>query len=45
MSAPLAGYGYGIPMSRVYAQAFGGDVQLQTMEGYGTRAYYYIKAN
>lgn len=44
-SAPsaLAGYGYGLPMSRVYAQSLGGDLFLQTMEGYGTRAYYYIK--
>ncbi|KPA75398.1 putative mitochondrial developmentally regulated phosphoprotein-like protein [Leptomonas pyrrhocoris] len=39
----LAGYGYGLPMSRVYAQSLGGDLVLQTMEGYGTRAYYYIK--
>lgn len=41
--SPLAGYGYGLPMSRVYARTFGGDVLLQTMEGYGTRAYFYIK--
>ncbi|KAG5502580.1 hypothetical protein JIQ42_05649 [Leishmania sp. Namibia] len=41
--SPLAGYGYGLPMSRVYAQLLGGDLFLQTMEGYGTRAYYYIK--
>lgn len=41
--SPLAGYGYGLPMSRVYAQSLGGDLMLQTMEGYGTRAYYYIK--
>ncbi|KAK7202203.1 developmentally regulated phosphoprotein-like protein [Novymonas esmeraldas] len=41
--SPLAGYGYGLPMSRVYAQSLGGDLLLQTMEGYGTRAYYYIK--
>lgn len=41
--SPLAGYGYGLPMSKVYAQSFGGDLQVRTMEGYGTRAYYYIK--
>lgn len=41
--SPLAGYGYGLPMSRMYAQSLGGDLVLQTMEGYGTRAYYYIK--
>lgn len=42
-TSPLAGYGYGLPMSRIYAEAFGGDLVLQTMEGYGTRAYYYLK--
>lgn len=42
-TSPLAGYGYGLPMSRIYAESFGGDLVLQTMEGYGTRAYYYIK--
>ncbi|EPY25280.1 pyruvate dehydrogenase kinase [Angomonas deanei] len=41
--SPLAGYGYGLPMSRVYAMSFGGDLALQTMEGFGTRAYYYIR--
>ncbi|KAF5221324.1 putative developmentally regulated phosphoprotein [Trypanosoma cruzi] len=41
--SPLAGYGFGLPMSRVYAQAFGGDLVMSTMEGYGTRVYYYIK--
>lgn len=44
-SSPLAGYGYGLPMSRIYAEVFGGDLVLQTMEGYGTRAYYYLKLN
>lgn len=43
--SPLAGYGYGLPMSRIYAEAFGGDLVLQSMEGFGTRAYYYIKHN
>lgn len=41
--SPLAGYGYGLPMSRIYARSFGGDIVLHSMEGYGTRAYYYIK--
>lgn len=41
--SPLAGYGYGLPMSRVYARTFGGDLAIQTMEGFGTRAYFYIK--
>ncbi|ORC89061.1 developmentally regulated phosphoprotein [Trypanosoma theileri] len=41
--APLAGYGFGLPMSRVYARTFDGDLVMSTMEGYGTRVYYYIK--
>jgi pyruvate dehydrogenase kinase 2/3/4 len=44
-TAVMAGYGYGLPMSRVYAQCFGGDIQLQSVEGYGTKVYYYLKLN
>merc|ERR1712048_1490632 len=35
----IAGYGFGLPLSRVYAQYFGGDIHLQTMHGYGTDVY------
>lgn len=31
----MAGYGYGLPISRCYARYFGGDVQIISMEGYG----------
>jgi len=40
--APLAGFGYGIPISRLYARYFGGDLQITSMDGYGTDAYLYL---
>ena len=41
--APLAGLGYGLPISRLFARYFGGDLQVISMEGYGTDAYLYLK--
>jgi pyruvate dehydrogenase kinase 2/3/4 len=39
----LAGYGYGLPMSRIHARLFGGDLLVQSVEGYGTEAYLFLK--
>ncbi|KAK1278344.1 hypothetical protein QJS04_geneDACA015808 [Acorus gramineus] len=38
----MAGYGCGLPISRLYARYFGGDLQIISMEGYGTDAYLHL---
>ncbi|XP_066391315.1 pyruvate dehydrogenase (acetyl-transferring) kinase, mitochondrial-like [Miscanthus floridulus] len=38
----MAGYGFGLPISRLYARYFGGDLQIISMEGYGTDAYLHL---
>lgn len=40
--APMAGYGYGLPISRLYSRYFGGDLKLISMEGYGTDVYLHL---
>lgn len=39
---PLAGLGYGLPISRLYLQYFGGDLELKSMEGHGTDSFVHL---
>ena len=42
VDSPLAGLGYGLPISRSYCRYFGGDLSIMSMEGYGTDAFVYL---
>ncbi|KXZ53307.1 hypothetical protein GPECTOR_7g1201 [Gonium pectorale] len=39
----MAGLGFGLPLSRVYARYFGGDLKLQSVPGYGVDAYLQLR--
>jgi len=41
---PLAGFGYGLPISRLYARYFNGDMEIHSIDGFGTDAYVYLQA-
>jgi len=40
---PLAGYGVGLPLSRLYARYLGGSLHVLSMPGIGTSAYLYLQ--
>ncbi|KAI5781452.1 pyruvate dehydrogenase kinase-like protein [Geopyxis carbonaria] len=39
----IAGLGYGLPLSRAYAEYFGGSLQIQSAYGWGTDVYLKLK--
>jgi pyruvate dehydrogenase kinase 2/3/4 len=42
IDSPLAGLGYGLPISRSYCRYFGGDLSIMSLEGHGTDAFVYL---
>ncbi|KAF9918167.1 hypothetical protein FBU30_000330 [Linnemannia zychae] len=45
LDSPLHGSGHGLPLARVIARYFGGDLSLVSMEGYGTDSYLSLYRN
>jgi len=41
---PMHGLGYGLPLSRLYARYFNGDIRLASIDGFGTDVYVYLNA-
>lgn len=39
----IAGLGYGLPLSRAYAEYFGGGIEIQPLYGWGTDVYLRLK--
>jgi len=38
----IAGYGVGLSLSRLYAQYFGGDLKIMSVDGFGTDVYLHL---
>lgn len=42
-STPLAGYGMGLPLSRLYAEYIGGSLHIMSMPNFGTHAFLFLQ--
>jgi len=40
---PMHGLGYGLPLSRLYARYFKGDIKVGSVDGHGTDVYVYLQ--
>ncbi len=38
----MCGFGYGLPISRLFARFLGGDLQVISMHGYGTDSFLWL---
>lgn len=43
LGGPIAGLGFGLPLTRIYAQYFGGRMHLVSMQGHGVDVYLKLK--
>jgi len=44
VDTPMHGLGYGLPLSRLYARYFGGDMKQVSVDGHGTDTFIYLQA-
>jgi len=45
MHSPMAGLGFGLPLARLYARHFGGDLDIVSVYGHGADVYLRLDKN